>query len=387
MIQLTTPLIVALGTFALLFIIQVLYLIVVYGKPYRFWAKHQAQNEIQEGEAPGITVIITSHNESEYLQENLETVLQQDYPNFEVIVVNCGSTDETDMVIKRFQQTYSNLYQTFIPANAEDVNLKKLAITIGIKAAKNDILLFTEPYCHPKSARWISSYAHKFAEGNSIVLGYCKIAIPNRLFMRQFILFDNMLHSLKYLSFAIMGKPFMGIGRNMAYRKELFYANKGFSDILNIDGGEDDLFINRIATKQHTSVLLSADSMTETTIVDKLSVWKRLKAKYMQTKKYYHGSANFFLGIETWSKYLFYLASIILLVWTILTSQYIIAGALVTLFILRYIIALVQLNRASNLLGSCKLHINLLFLELFQPINNLRLKKYAHKSTIKNSHY
>ena len=366
------------GILLLSFLVQLFFYLSVYRKPYAY-VKKRKESSIPAKDLPGISVIITSKNNSEELKKNLPFVLEQDYPNFEVIVVNSGSTDETDMVLKAAQIKYPHLYHTFVPADVDTINEKKLALTLGIKAAKNDVLLFTEAYCRPCSSQWITSYGKEFVRGRDIVLGFSKLIIPKRVPLRKFILFDNLIHHVKFLSMAIVHRPFMGIGRNMAYKKELFFANKGFSPILNIEGGEDDLYINHIARGKETGVVLSPDSMTETTSVDNFFTWRALKSKYLYTKQFYKGFSSHLFRYDTFSKYAFYAVLIATIVRGIFTSNYYLTGFALLLFMIRFWVQINVINKNSRLFDAGKYHINFILFDLFQPFNNLRFRRYANR--------
>lgn len=366
------------ASFLFFFIIQILYSIFLFRKPQAFDKKRE-EIIVDEADLPGISVIVTSKNKSFELEKNLPYFLNQNYPLYEVIVVNSGSTDDTDVVLKSAEQKYSRLYHTFIPAGADEVNEKKLAITLGVKAAKYDIVLFSESYCRPSSTNWIREFGKEFTKGKDILLGYSKVVFTNRVRLGNFIRYDNLIHHLKFLSMAIAGKPFMGIGRNMAYKKELFFNKKGLSSVLGIDGGEDDLYINRISNKKNTGVILSKDSITETDSVDSFSTWRSIKSKYLYTKQFYKGPANSIFGFETITKQLFYLILVLSIAASIYFSNYILLGFSVLLFIIRFIILLLIINKNSVRFDSRKFNINLLFFDILQPISNLRFKKYANK--------
>lgn len=366
------------GILFLAFLIQLFFYFFVYRKPAAYQRKREVK-AIPDEALPGISVVISSKNNSEELRKNLPFVLEQDYPNFEVIVVNSGSTDETDMVLKAAEIQYPQLYHTYVPADADSINEKKLALTLGIKAANHDIILFTEAYSRPCSTQWIREYGTEFAQGRDIVLGYSRLIIDKKVRMRNFILFDNLIHHLKFLSMAIARKPFMGIGRNMAYKKELFFRHKGYSSILNMEGGEDDLYINKIGRKKNTGVLLSPDSMTETHSVDNFFTWRSLKSKYLYTRQFYKGFSSRIFGLETFSKYVFYAVMIALCVMSLLSSDYYVLGFTLFLFLIRYWIQLIIINKNSSLLDAVRYHINLLPFDLFQPVNNLRFRRYANK--------
>lgn len=341
--------------------------------------KKRAVTMLSESELPGISVVITSKNNAFELEKNLPFFLKQNYPKYEVIVVNSGSTDDTDVLLKSAELKNPHLYHTFIPAGADEVNEKKLAITLGVKAAKYDYILFSESFCRPSSENWILEFGKEFTKGKEILLGYSRVIFSNKVKLRNFIQYDNLIHHLKFLSLTMAGKPFMGIGRNMAYKKELFFNNKGLYSVLGIDGGEDDLYINRISNKNNTWVVLSKDSITETDSVDSFSTWRSIKSKYLYTKQFYKGPANLILGFETFTKQSFYLILLLSVLFSVSSSNFILLGYSVLLLLLRFIIQLIVINKSSMIFNSKKFNINLLLFELIQPLSNLRFRRYANR--------
>ncbi len=366
------------GGLLFFFLIQLLFYLIVYRRPYRY-EKQRGEILVTDDQLPGISVIITSKNDAKELEKNLPYILEQDYPNFEVIVVNSGSTDETDTVLKAIQQVYAHLYHTYVPPGADAVNEKKLALTLGIKAAKHEILLFTEAYCKPCSTRWIREYGKEFNKGRDLVLGYSRLSLAPDVPIRHFIRFDNLMHHLGFLSMAIAGKPYTGMGRNMAYKKTLFFEQKGFSPILHIDGGEYDLFINRVGQGKDAGVVLSRSSMTETDVVDRFSTWKSLKSSYVYTKQFYRGFAAWLFRCETLSMYTFYLLFLAVGIASIATGNLIALGACCLLFLCRLAVQLIVINKNSQLLDGKRYHLNLLLFDLSRPIINGLLRIYANR--------
>ena len=364
------------GTLLLCFLIQLFFWLCFYKRPYSY-QKKKREIAVPDEALPAISVIVTSRNSAEELAQNLPFIIEQDYPDFEVIVVNRGSTDDTDMVLKAAEQKHPRLYHTYVPAEADGINEKKLALTLGIKAAKNDYLLFTEAYCRPCSKQWIKEYGKEFTQDKEVVLGFSRLEIPKKTALRGFILYDNLIHHLKFLSMAILHKPFMGIGRNLAYKKELFFRHKGYSPILNLEGGEDDIYINRIAPKKKTGVVLSRESITETDSVKNFSTWRTLKSGYLYSKQYYKGFSFRIFGLETFSKYLFYLSLIGSIVLGVLTNNHILTALALFLFVVRYAVQWRVITLNSRHFDTGKYHINLLFYDIFQPLNNTRFRKYA----------
>ena len=360
------------------FLIQLFYWLFFYKRPYSY-QKKKGEFSVPDETLPSISVIVTSKNSAEELEQNLPFIIEQDYPDFEVIVVNRGSTDDTDMVLKAAEQKYPRLYHTYVPAEAEGINEKKLALTLGIKAAKNDFLLFTEAYCRPCSRNWIKEFGKEFTQGKEVILGFCKLDIPKKTGLRGFMQYDNLIHHLKFLSMAILGKPFMGIGRNLAYKKELFFSNKGFSSILNLEGGEDDLYVNRIAPKKKTGVVLSRESMTETDSVSHFNAWRALKSRYLYTKQYYKGFSSLIFWFETFSKYLFYLLLAGTITLGAVSGNYILSAFALLLFVIRYAVQWRVITLNSRHFDAGKYHVNLPFYDIFQPLNNIRFRRYANK--------
>lgn len=358
-----------------LFIIQSIYYFLVYLKPYSF-EKKRVKDKGDNVEFPPVSIVIASKNESENLLKNLPLILEQDYPNFEVIVVNMGSTDETNDSLKQLGYKYPNLYHTFVPADAEDINNKKLALTLGIKAAKNEYLLFTEAYCRPSSNRWIEEFAFEFLKGKDIVLGYNSLTIDKQFLLSGFVKYDNLIHQVKYLSMAIIGKPFMGIGRNMAYKKSVFFEEKGFSSVLQYYDGEDDLFINKAAKNRSVGVVISSDGITKTSIVDTYSVWMSLKSKYINSKRYYRGASSLLFGLDSFTKFVFKTVSILSVIYGIISQNYAIVSLAASLLILHFLISFYVINKISKMFEDKRVNLSLVWYELILPLCG-----YSFKST------
>ena len=364
---------VLIGLYLLFFVVQLFYYLYLFRKPYQHVANDDKKKENidnignNETKLPGISIIITAKNEAQNLQKNLPLILNQDYPNYQVVVVDNASTDSTDDVLNSFKLKHDNLYTTYIPTESENVNDKKLAITIGIKAAKHDILLFTEPDTKPLTKNWVYEYAKTFNKGKDVVLGPCQIEV-NKSASNKYILFDNLFFGIKYLSFAMVNKPYMGIGRNMAFRKNLFFENKGFSSILNIKDGEDNVFINKIATKKNTAIVASLESIVITDIVDSFSTWRTIKTKYLTSQKYLSTYATGLLAFEVFNRYGFYLLFAILSAVGIVSSLYALTFFALLLFLIRYLVQTTVVNKNSKLYNAGSFYLSLPLFDLLAPI-------------------
>ena len=243
--------IIVLATAGGLFLIQIIYYLCLYNRIHaRSRAVKQGDTHFTQ-ELPPISVIICAREESENLRRNLGAVLEQDYPLFEVIVINDGNTDESEDYLTILEEKYPHLYHSFVPDSSRYISRKKLAVTLGIKASKYEWLVFTNANCMPQSNQWLRLMARNFTSRTQVVLGYSGYE-RGKGWLHKRVAFDNLFTSMRYLGFALAGSPYMGIGRNLAYRKELFYQQKGFSAHLNLQRGDDDLFINHVATPENT---------------------------------------------------------------------------------------------------------------------------------------
>ena len=287
--------------FGILFITLVIQ--IIYYSIYLKVSSHKTKNHIID-KFP-VSIVICARNEAISLQKNLPAILEQDYSDFEVIVVNDCSEDNTDMVIAELRQTYPHLRSTTINKDKKFTHGKKLALAVGIKGAEHEWLILTDADCKPTSKNWIYSMQHNFSEDASIILGYGGYRRRKGL-LDKFIRFDTLYIAMQYLGLAISGKPYMGVGRNLAYRKSLFFKSKSFSQHSHLLSGDDDLFINQVATKNNTKVELHKDSQVVSEPVRTWRKWMQQKRRHLTTFSYYRSGSKFYLGLELLSRILFY---------------------------------------------------------------------------------
>jgi len=270
-----------------------------------------------------VSIIVCARDEAKNIARNLPGILVQQYrTTHEVIVVNDNSTDETKYLLKEFKKSFKNLNPIPLTQEAKMIPGKKFPLSMGIKSAKYEVLLLTDADCVPASELWIQKMQDGYYDNKQIVLGYGAYhkhpGILNKL-----IRFETFHSALQYFSFALAGMPYMGVGRNLSYKKELFFNNKGFSSIHHIPGGDDDLFINMVATKKNTAIVVDKDAHTLSEPAPTWSVWQRQKFRHYTTSKYYKGKHKFWLGLYSLSQVLFYPFLIIALLfytwWIVLT--------------------------------------------------------------------
>ena len=365
-----------LSAAGVLLIVQLIYYLGLYNRIHT----HNlavGKDEVHFGrELPPLSVVICARNESENLRRNLPAILKQDYPDFEVIVINDGSTDESEDLLSELEEEYPNLYHSFTPDSARYISRKKLALTLGIKASKYDWLVFTGADCTPVSNKWLRRIARNFTPSTDIVLGYSGYE-RGKGWLHKRVSFDSLFTSLRYLGFALAGKPYMGIGRNLAYRKELFFKVKGFSTHLNMQRGEDDLFINQIANENNTRVETSPDSVIRMQPVERYKDWKEEKVSYMATARFYKGSQRWLLGLETATRLLFYVACLSGIVFGILSFHWLAAGLVLLLWIVRYSAQAYVINKTANEMGDNRsYYFTLPVFDIIRPLQSLKFRLY-----------
>ena len=321
---------------------------------------------------PGVSVIICARDEAENLRQNLVHILEQDYPAFEVIVVNDGSTDESEILLNNLKEQYPHLRSTFVPYGAKNLSTKKLALTLGIKAAKNDWVLLTDADCVPQSKQWIAKMARNFNPGVEFVLGYSPYTIEKTA-LNKLITYDTLFNALQYLGFALRGKPYMGVGRNMAYRKEVFFRMKGFASNLHLRSGDDDLMVNSAANEFNTKIEVSNESIVWSEPKKNNHDWLYQKERHLSVSTHYNAKSKFNLTIEPITRGLFYLSFILLFVFGNLITM-IAAGVL---YVWRLITQMVILNKASKHFGGRNYYMSVIVLDVYLPLVNLFMLSFG----------
>jgi biofilm PGA synthesis N-glycosyltransferase PgaC len=371
MINIETTALVVLIVFAVSALLQYVFYFFIYMKLAFFKIK-----ESQVSETVPVSIIICAKNEEENLENYLTLVLEQEYPDYEVVVVNDCSIDGTEDVLKRLMLKYSHLRTTFIKEDEKFSHGKKLALTVGIKSAKNEWLLLTDADCYPESKQWLASMASNFKPNTDIVLGYGGYS-EKPGFLNMLIRFDTATIAINYLSFALVGRPYMGIGRNLAYRKSMFFNNKGFASHARLNSGDDDLFINEVATATNVKIQPSVISHTRSKPKTTFEKWVDQKARHFTTFSRYKTSHKIILGAEVFSRLFFILSFIALLI----MQDYWIAA--VSVFFVRIVGQLIVYKKSFKLLNERNLFVISPLFDLIVPFihfgihmsNTFRTKK------------
>ncbi|WP_338408641.1 glycosyltransferase [uncultured Flavobacterium sp.] len=288
-------------------VIQLAYYLFVFGK-FSF-AKAQ---KITPKRIP-ISVIVCAKNEAENVIRFVPILAEQDYPDYEIILIDDASSDDTLGIFEEFEKKYPNVRLVKVENNEAFWGNKKYALTLGIKAAQKDYLIFTDADCYPTSNDWITSMSSQFTLHKTVVLGYGAYEKVANSFLNKIIRFETMLTAIQYFSWAKAGHPYMGIGRNLAYKKEEFYNVKGFINHIKIRSGDDDLFINEVATSKNTTICYAPGSFTYSQPKTTFKAWFTQKRRHVSTAKLYKSFDRIQLALFYISQLLFLILALVLL--------------------------------------------------------------------------
>jgi glycosyltransferase involved in cell wall biosynthesis len=265
-----------------------------------------------------VSVIICARDEDENLARNLPGVLVQNYRStYEVVAVNDNSVDDSKYILQELKKTFKSLNVVELTQEAKLISGKKYPLSIGIREAKYEVLLLTDADCVPASEYWVEKMQGAYDENIEIVLGYGAYHKKSGV-LNKVIRFETFHTALQYLSYALAGMPYMGVGRNLSYKKDLFLRNKGFSSINHIPSGDDDLFINKVATRNNTAVIIDPEAVTRSIPKNTWTGWLKQKKRHYTTAKFYKPKHKFLLGLYFITQFLFYpllITAIILFDW------------------------------------------------------------------------
>lgn len=318
----------------------------------------------EQGQLPAVSVIICAKNEAENLKKHLPLLLQQDYPNFEIVLINDASYDQTKAVMESFATTDARVKQV----NVENIEAfwgsKKYALTLGIKAATHERLLFIDADCYPKSAHWIQYMVSCASPNTAVVLGYGGYQKRKHSWLNSLIRYETVYTAMQYFSYALAGNPYMGVGRNLMYTKTLFFEQRGFINHMKIPSGDDDLFVNEAATSNNTKVCYHPDAHTVSPAKSTFKSWVIQKRRHISVAHYYKLKDRLLLGGFFLSQLGFFVLALVLV-----SSSFMVNWVLL-LIALRYLIAWIAIGKSAAKLKEIDVAylfpLHELFLILFQ---------------------
>ena len=303
-----------------------------------------------------VSLIVCAKNETDNLKANIPLWLNQDYPDFELILINDASYDDTLEVMESFEKDNSNIKIVNVENIESFWGSKKYALTLGIKKAQHQRMVFTDADCKPASENWLQEIASNFTVNHQVILGYGAYHKVSGL-LNKLIRFETFMTAIQYFSYAKTGIPYMGVGRNLGYTSKVYYDNSGFVSHIKIQSGDDDLFVNQVATKDNTAICYSKESFTYSNPKLSWKEWIKQKKRHISTAKYYKLKHRFLLGS-------YFIFQVLFWALAVLTLIFIDWKIPLVLIIFRFIIQFLVLNSATKKLNEKDLIFWFPFLEL-----------------------
>lgn len=293
-------------------LIQIIYLLIIFGRT-AYYKPSKSSTSLEKEE--GVTVLISAHNEFHNLKTLIPILFKQDYSNFDVMIVNDRSSDRTKRLLEEMMTIYPKLRSVTIKYTPAHVTSKKFAMTLGIKVAKNDVILLTDADCVPNSEQWVRKMTEPVRRQNkTFALGFSGYE-KTKGFLNNWIQYETLLTALYYVSFGLWKAPFMGIGRNLCYRRSFFMEVKAFRGFWHIEGGDDDLFVNQYATGKNTAIVLDPEANTISKPKNTYKEYLVQKKRHLHVGKYYRTIDKQKIGLFTLSHAFFWLGGIGLLIY------------------------------------------------------------------------
>lgn len=269
--------------------------------------------KIEKQEFKPVSVIVCVQNEEHNLRILLKSLLNQDYPDFEIIIIDDRSTDDTYDYLKKKRNEIPQLKIIHVENVPVGFNGKKYGLTLGIKSAKNDIMLFTDADCEPISNKWIQEMAGSFTDSKKIVLGYSQY-YSLKGFLNTFIRYETLYTGIIFLSAALGGSAYMGVGRNIAHKRSFFLENKGFKGHMKVIGGDDDLYVNEHSNKKNTGIAIGPDTMVLSIPKNSWKAYFIQKRRHLSVGKFYNFWDKIKLNLLAVSQLIFWLTFFILII-------------------------------------------------------------------------
>jgi glycosyltransferase involved in cell wall biosynthesis len=351
---------------------------------YLFFFIRLAIYKSKERQAPSkfFSIIICARNEEHNLRANLPTWLNQNYhnaqgePMYEVLLVDDNSDDGSSYLFQDFVPHYPHLRILTLRQEAKGIRGKKFPLSMGIKEAKYEHLLLTDADCIPSSENWLAAMASNHTDEKVIVLGYAPYQkLPG--FLNKWIRWETLHSAIQYLSYALAGLPYMGVGRNLSYVKPLFNENKGFSGHNHLMSGDDDLFINKVATAKNTTICIDPDAYLVSKPKTSFENWWIQKGRHLSTGRFYKAGDKFFLGLYSFTHFAFWILFFALLAFP---KFYIYTFSV---FFVRWIVQILAIGFCAKKLGEKDLISSIWLFDILTLWYNLRMLPSVFKKNDK----
>lgn len=317
---------------------------------------------------PDVSIVVCARNEEDNLQKLIPALVAQKYAaKKQIVIVDDCSTDDTPLVLARLRAQYPEVYTTTIPTDAVFHHGKKLALNVGIKAAKYDHIVFTDADCIPASENWLTLMAEAYGnDATELVLGYGRYAKRPGL-LNLLLRYETFWNAVQYFGIARASKPFMGVGRNLSYSKQLFDRSSKFRNHLYVLSGDDDLFVSEMGTRANTAIVFEAPAHTISEPKNTWLTYSAQKSRHLTTASLYPPVVKFWLGSEIASRLIFWLAIIAAVLLGIITQTPILLEAAGIALAARTILIYIAMGLAARNMGESRLWLLALPMDLLIP--------------------
>lgn len=229
---------------------------------------------------PGVSVVIAHKDHAEALLQNLESMLKQDYPLFEIIVVD----DHSDA--GNFEKLKHGLGSDQRVKLIQNAGVgKKQALKEGIYLASHPLIMMTDADCKPITDQWIRSMV--LAGGKQgVVLGYSPYE-KTADWLNAMVRFETVMTGIQYISTALHGRPYMSVGRNILYPKYLIAETLGQGKFENLPYGDDDLTIQSLPEEVAYFVCYERKAHVVSDAPATWSAWWNQKHRHMSAGHHY----------------------------------------------------------------------------------------------------
>lgn len=317
---------------------------------------------------PDVSIVVCARNEEDNLQKLIPALVAQKYAaKKQIVIVDDCSTDDTPLVLARLRAQYPEVYTTTIPTDAVFHHGKKLALNVGIKAAKYDHIVFTDADCIPASENWLTLMAEAYGnDATELVLGYGRYAKRPGL-LNLLLRYETFWNAVQYFGIARASKPFMGVGRNLSYSKQLFDRSSKFRNHLYVLSGDDDLFVSEMGTRANTAIVFEAPAHTISEPKNTWHTYSAQNSRHLTTASLYPPVVKFWLGSEIASRLIFWLAIIAAVLLGIITQTPILLEAAGIALAARTILIYIAMGLAARNMGESRLWLLALPMDLLIP--------------------
>jgi glycosyltransferase involved in cell wall biosynthesis len=324
---------------------------------------------------PAASVVVCAGDDAEALEYLLGKLFEQEYkPGMEVIVVNDGKNEDVKDVVTRMKHVnrLSNLYITFTPPRLRNISHRKLSVTLGIKAAKNPVVVVVNEQSRLYSTQWLLRMMRHFASPEvDVVLGsslpaYKSDTKPGKRYRS----FTHGADAVMWLSAALKGQPYRGDSGNLAFRRELFFTSGGFNGALNLRDGDDDIFINKISTAANTRVELSPHAQVRYRLPSSRHQFRNRRPRRFFTAALLRRSAPRLFGASSLMAYIFVLLTVAAVALSAVQHNWVQLGVSVALILLLWLPLMIAWRKTLRALRCRRTFLALPLMILMRPLTN-----------------